>query len=52
MAEPGQLDRLAPEMAEIGVERLRAGGDQEDEAHDGEADHAVRQVRTGRPAPG
>ena len=30
-------------MAEIGVEGLGAGGDQEDEAHDHQADHAVRQ---------
>ena len=43
MHEPGDLDRLAAEMAEIGVERLGAGDDQEDQAHDGEADDAVRQ---------
>ena len=41
--EPGELDRLAPEMAEIGVEGLGAGDGQEHEAHDDEADHAVRQ---------
>jgi hypothetical protein len=33
---------LRPEMAKIGVERLRAGGDQEHQAHDDQADHAVR----------
>ena len=43
MDEPGELDRLAPEMAEIGVEGLGAGDGQEHEAHDDEADHAVRQ---------
>ena len=43
MREPGDLDRLAPEMAEIGIERLRAGDDEEDQAHDGQADDAVRQ---------
>ena len=30
--EPGDLDRLAPEVAEIGVERLGAGDGQEHEA--------------------
>ena len=41
--EPGELDRLTPEMAEIGVEGLGAGDGQEHESHDDEADHAVRQ---------
>ena len=43
MASQAQLDRLAPEMAEIGVKGLGAGHGQEHEAHDDEADHAVRQ---------
>ena len=43
MPSQATLDRLAPEMAEIGVERLGAGHGQEHEPHDDEADHAVRQ---------
>ena len=38
--EPGGLDRLAAEVAEIGVERLGAGHGEEDEAEDREADQA------------
>ena len=40
-AEPGGLDRLAAEMAEIGIERLAAGHRQEYRAERDQADRAV-----------
>ena len=39
--QPGELDRLAAEMAHVGVERLRAGDRQEDEAEGDEAGRAI-----------
>ena len=53
--EPGGLDRAAAEMAEVGVERLGAGDDQEhraerdqaDDAVAGEEAHAVERIERG-----
>ena len=41
-AEPGALDRLAAEMAEVGIERLAAGDGEEHGAERDQADVAVR----------
>ena len=38
---PRHLDRLAPEVAEVGVERLGARHGEEDEAEHRQADEAV-----------
>ena len=40
--QPGELDRPAAEVAEIGIERLAAGHRQEDRAQRHEADQLVR----------
>ena len=39
--EPGGLDRPLAEMAEVGIERLRAGDGEKHRAERDEADHAV-----------
>ena len=39
--EPGGLDRLAAEMAEVGIERLAAGDREEHRAERDQADEAV-----------
>ena len=44
--EPGALDRLAAEMAEIGIERLAAGDGQKHRAERDQADVAVRRARS------
>ena len=46
--EPVDLDRLLAEMPEVGVERLAAGGDEEDRAEDEKAVHAVRDEEADR----
>ena len=43
-AQPGGLDRLAAEMAEIGIERLAAGHHQEHGAERDQADGAMRRA--------
>ena len=50
-AEPGALDRLAAEMAEIGIERLAAGDREEHRAERDQADVAVHRAgsRSHRP---
>ena len=44
-AEPGALDRLAAEMAEIGIERLAAGDGEKHRAERDQADVAVRRQK-------
>ena len=46
--EPGEADRPAAEMAEIGIERLRAGDHQEHGAEREQADDAVMDEETRR----
>ena len=41
-AEPGGPDRLTPEMAEVGIKRLRAGNDEKDKAERHQPDRSVR----------
>src|SRR5262249_35932772 len=41
--EPGELDWLAAEVAEVGIERGGASDGEEHQAHNHEADHAMRQ---------
>ena len=43
-AEPGRLDRLASEMAEIGIERLGARHREKHRAERHEGDEAVREA--------
>ena len=44
-AEPGAADRRGPDMAHVGVKRLRAGQREEDAAHDREGDDRIRAAK-------